>query len=83
MIKRIRYTLYISDASELSSAQFRLDSARVGGFSAQLRSACKLFEPARLAKIGLICSKLEKLDSKLKNLNIAFSFENLKEIKIC
>ena len=46
-----------SDASELSSARFSLDSARAGGFSARLGSAGEHFEPARLSKIWVIRAK--------------------------
>ena len=53
-----------SDASELSSARFSLDSAQAGGF--QLGSALEIFELARLAKIGLIRAKIDPLGSNGK-----------------
>ena len=53
-----------SDVFELSSAWLSSDSARAGGFSARLGSAHELFEPARLAKIGIIQAKIGKPNSK-------------------
>ena len=55
-----------SDASELGSAQFSSDSARAGGFSARLGSARAIFEPARLAKFGLVRAKIDLLIMKPK-----------------
>ena len=54
------HTEITSDASKLSSALLSSDSARAGGFSARLGSAREIFEPARLAKIGLIRAKTGK-----------------------
>ena len=41
--------------------RFSLDSARAGGFSAQIGSAREKLEPACLAKIGLIQAEIDSL----------------------
>ena len=52
-----------SDVSELSSSRIQLGFSLSWRFSAQLGSAREIFEPACLAKIGLIRAKVDHLAS--------------------